>query len=434
MFLAAISLIAVTNLAVGYALGKLGVFDAVAAPVVAILNRRAAEPELELPIEEALTAPAPEPVPPPPEPPPAAAAPIEPDPVAPPIEAPPPEAPPEPVPAPAAETPPAAPAAKPSTADLMGSLASFRDKLSAASVELKLNREDDQRFDSSATKLQEVNHDYLDQVSTTIERLDELGAEGDHVARAAKSAVSENAKEVTEMSGEIDSLIEQGLDSESRAELVDKSIAIRDAAAATSAAADSAVEKAELEPPPEPAAAVSDKATDSLGKLFEQLEVALAAAADAVGDEAEVLLAEVRADSLAEIDDPATIEAAVLRELATAADQTLGETQRFFSGDRCLMLLEGDAFDAAAKRMEQLRQQMQAIDYERGGAKIQATVTCGLVEAHVGEGREALEKRLAEALAEAGRLGANRTFHHDGAFPTPIPEMPSETTPRTVVV
>lgn len=422
MLLVVITLIATTNLAVGYVLGARGAFDPVMERLPRLPKRSPkADSELDLAIdEEPLTAPPPEDEQEPPE---------EPEAVA------------------VAPTP--APTPAENTNDVMGGLATFRDKLSAASVELKLSREDPKRFDKCATKLQAVNHDYLESVGAAVERLDELDSEGDRTAAAARNAVSEGASGVEEMSGEIDAMIEKGLDDESRDKLIETSLSIRNAAAATGTAADEAIAKAEeaaesaaeaSEPDtpepdadndtPKPAAAAKVATAPTVDAIFDQLENTL----NAMDDDAEVLIAEVRPDPFDGVEDVAAMEKAILDQLASTTAEMLGETQTLHAGDRFVMLLAGERFDEAAQRMERLRQQMHAIDYQAGGDSHKATVTCGLVEAHRGEDRAALEARLAEALDESGRLGANRTFHHDGAFPTPIPEMPTAMSPRTVKI
>lgn len=419
MLLLVVSSIAITNLVVGYFLGVHGVFEDLATTVGGLLKRERRTPDLELPAGESLTAPAPTT---------------------------PTEAGADQAIASAAEQPPKTKLKHASKAELMEGLAAFRDKLNAASVELKVNRDDEQEFDKSASKLQDANHEYLGQINGAIERLGELGSEGDAGANAAKSAVEDTAKQAERVSEEIDSLMDGGLDAESRAAMVEKSVEMCEAAAATSEAVQQADDQAqqpadesteevgteameENQKEEEPAAAGVERA-ESLDALFDKLDAALAE----FGDGGQVLLAEVRPDRPEGVEDVDTVEEVVLNELLTTTEGVLGETQAFVSGDRCVMLLKGDAFEAGAQRVEQIRQQMAAISYERGDEQLQVTVTCGIIEADAKESRSDLEERLQQAVSESERLGANRTFHHDGAFPTPIPEMPAEVTKRAVTL
>ncbi|TWT47269.1 hypothetical protein [Botrimarina hoheduenensis] len=435
-----IGLIATTNLAVGYALGASRAFGPLLSFAPKISKRRSdprAEDEVSEDNDEELLS-APQPV--------AESTPaIEPQSLA--------------ASAPKAEK------SKLSTPEVMTGIAAFRDKLSAASVELKLSRDDPNRFDNCANKLQEVNHDYLEQVDAAVDRLDELSEEGDASASAAREVVSGGIGEAKRISGQIDQIIDKGMDETTRAELIEKSISMRNVAIENSSSAEAAVEKVDEQIAAgeamaksalaaaednanelltgstaknaedgiqEPADASAASPLASIDEVFDKLETLLTSAEG----EADVLVAEVRADKLdlTGIEDPAAAEAAILKTLATTATELLGESRAQCVGDRCIVLLNGDTFEQAAKRMEQLRQQMQAIEYQVGSQKLKATVTCGLIETHAGDDRPTVESRLETALNESLRLGTNRTFHHDGAFPTPLPELKVETSPRTVQV
>jgi len=48
--------------------------------------------------------------------------------------------------------------------------------------------------------------------------------------------------------------------------------------------------------------------------------------------------------------------------------------------------------------------------------------------------RTVIEAQLMQALDESEKAGHNKTYHHDGAFPTALPEMPVETEKRTVQI
>ncbi|TWT99930.1 hypothetical protein Pla108_08740 [Botrimarina colliarenosi] len=401
--------VATMNLAVGYALGA----GLTIRSLFAMMPTRAAKPVIaEVDDAEPLTRPAP---------------------VAAPTQAP--AAPVQAV-APAAATGvPAEPASAPAkpkakAVDVIASLSAFREQLTAANVELKLAEQDAVKFEQSATNLQKVNHNYLEETEEALKQLDELGAAGDQEASATRDAVSHGASEVAAISSEIDGLIEGGFEEEAaRKKLVEKSGALRDAAIEAEKEAVSAVPK----PTPPAAEAVAldgeiDATFAGIDDLFEQLEALL----DAAESESVNHLAAVRVDPIADAEGNDKLTLAAERAVAGIAKELLAEDQVLVPGRPALILLNGDSFEAASKRVEQLRQQVEATQFTLGGVEHKVTITCAIADAHQGDERDKLVDQLNGALEESMRVGVNRTFHHDGAFPTAIPEGQVEVAAKTV--
>lgn len=383
--------VATLNLAVGYALGVgLSVDD-----LLRLVPRRAAKAAPSEAEEPLLTRPAPAPQP---------AAEAQAAPVA-----------------------PSSPKPKPKPADVMASLAAFREKLTAANVELKLTQEDPEKFIESASKLRDANHDYLDEAQDALKHLADLDAAGDKVATATRDAVRAGASRVAEISTKIDGLIDQGLEDESRrAALIEQSSLAREAVQRAEKKATEAIATAQN---PAPAGGPTFAKLDN---LFDRLEALLdEASADDVRH-----VAAVRVDPLADADGDGddTLLASIERAVSELARSMLGEGQLLVPGPLAMILLEGDSFDEAAERVERLRQQVEATTFELDGAEVHATVTCALVDARKGDSRDAVVDQVNLALEESMRQGANRTFHHDGAFPTQTPERAVPVTPRTVVL
>jgi hypothetical protein len=338
--------------------------------------------------------------------------------------------------APHAETETTAPEETKSPAiDVMASLREFRQKLHSASDELKLHQQDPEKFGESATKLQEANHEYLEEAGEAIKQLEELGAAGDVVASATREAVSTGATEVAAISSEIDELIESGLDSEeTREKLVAKpetlnEVVVEAEKVAVEIAATVEASKPQPEAPEEQAALVTaDSTTDEIDRLFDHLESLLAEAQD----DAVSHVAVVRIDAPAEAEANDALTSALEETISELAKELLAEGQTFVPGRPALMLLEGDTYEQALERVEQLRQQVEATTFSFGEQEVRATVTCAFADARKGQNRDQVMKHLDEALGESNRVGGNKTFHHDGAFPTETPQAKVAVEPRTM--
>jgi ElaB/YqjD/DUF883 family membrane-anchored ribosome-binding protein len=344
--------------------------------------------------------------------------------------------------APNAEKETMAPEEKPETTkspavDVMASLREFRQKLNNANVELKLHKQDPEKFSENATKLQEANHEYLEEAGEAIKQLEELGAAGDEVASATREAVSTGATEVAAISSEIDELIESGLDSEeAREKLVAKSetlseVAVEAEKVAVEIAATVEASQPEPEASEEQAALVTpDSTTDEIDRLFDHLESLLAEAQD----DAVSHVAVVRIDAPAEAEANDALTSALEETISELAKELLAEGQTFVPGRPALMLLEGDTYEQALERVEQLRQQVEATTFSFGEQEVRATVTCAFADARKDHNRDQIMRHLDEALGESSRVGGNKTFHHDGAFPTETPQAKVTVEPRTMAL
>ncbi len=324
---------------------------------------------------------------------------------------------------------------KPSASDIMASLAAFREKLSHANFELDANQEDVAKFEASATQLQAASHEYLDEAVEVIKQLDELGAAGDATATATRDAVSSGATNVAAISSEIDGIIESGLsDGETRQKLLDRSQTLSEVALEVEM---SAIQAASPEKPV--AAAPIGKATGEvvrasnvaeIDRLFDDLEALLRDAED----DAVSHVAIVRLDAPPDAERSETVTAALEESIGAIAKEVLAEGQTFVPGAPAYLLLEGDTHDKALQRVERLRQQVEATVFSFDGDEIPVTVTCALADARKGDSREVVRAQLDEALGESGRLGGNKTFHHDGAFPTEAPRVKVAVEPRKLAL
>lgn len=67
-----------------------------------------------------------------------------------------------------------------------------------------------------------------------------------------------------------------------------------------------------------------------------------------------------------------------------------------------------------------IRQQVETTRFQAGADQFGASVSCAVVETVAGDAMDTVLERLETTLQEAKRCGRNRTFFHDGKFPTPV--------------
>jgi diguanylate cyclase (GGDEF)-like protein len=85
----------------------------------------------------------------------------------------------------------------------------------------------------------------------------------------------------------------------------------------------------------------------------------------------------------------------------------------------CLVFPEADT-RLAANTAERLRQTVQQTSLRHAETEIPVTVSCAVVGAAAEDTPGTLAERADATLREARRYGCNRTFLHDGKYPTPV--------------
>ncbi len=89
-------------------------------------------------------------------------------------------------------------------------------------------------------------------------------------------------------------------------------------------------------------------------------------------------------------------------------------------GEKFLLLLPGRTGRESTGTLEHIRQQVETIQFQTEADQFGVSVSCAVVETVAGDAMEAILDRLEATLREAKRCGRNRTFLHDGKFPTPV--------------
>lgn len=91
-----------------------------------------------------------------------------------------------------------------------------------------------------------------------------------------------------------------------------------------------------------------------------------------------------------------------------------------FSGQRFVLLVPEADLRYAVNLAEQIRQTVETTAFEYRGSPIHMTVSCGIAECLSDDSTATLYARGEATLHEAKRYGRNRSFVHDGKYPTPV--------------
>jgi len=91
-----------------------------------------------------------------------------------------------------------------------------------------------------------------------------------------------------------------------------------------------------------------------------------------------------------------------------------------FSAQRFCLLFSGSDLRQATNAVERIRQTIGLTCLERADGEIRATVSGAVTEAAAEDTAESLYARAETTLREAKRYGRNRTFIHEGKYPTPV--------------
>jgi len=117
---------------------------------------------------------------------------------------------------------------------------------------------------------------------------------------------------------------------------------------------------------------------------------------------------------------------AVARLLETS--QSDGVRVARFSGPQFLAMFSDINPQTAVNTVERCRQTIEKAHFEHADFDISVTVTCAVTRANNDDSPSSMLLRVETALREAKRYGRNRTFIHEGKYPTPVvpPELAIE--------
>ena len=149
---------------------------------------------------------------------------------------------------------------------------------------------------------------------------------------------------------------------------------------------------------------------------------------DALGKESDQ--AQSSSVSIIELNDFAELEKQHGQEVAEKIVPAVGQLLESDGGSEgSLLQLSQQRFllrsaeadvQLSANAAERLRQTVEKAVLHHDGTEIRVTVSCAVVVATLEESRDRLVQRAEATLQEAKRYGNNRTFMHDGKYPTPV--------------
>jgi PleD family two-component response regulator len=102
--------------------------------------------------------------------------------------------------------------------------------------------------------------------------------------------------------------------------------------------------------------------------------------------------------------------------------------------DQLLFMLPGDDELAATQLAERVRQRVEATEFLVDDAQANATVCCAITQVSSDYTVDDLLASLRDTLAEAQRLGGNRTLFYDGMTPLPVVPPELNLAPQTCAV
>ncbi len=119
----------------------------------------------------------------------------------------------------------------------------------------------------------------------------------------------------------------------------------------------------------------------------------------------------------------------ILRAFAQMLESKSGHESKVarMAGQRFALVIPDADLRSAVAEMERLRQTAEAMKYKMGDEEIQVTVSCAVMEVGENDTSDSLFARCDATVQEAKRFGRNRTFSHEGEYPTAV--VPSNLTP-----
>lgn len=91
-----------------------------------------------------------------------------------------------------------------------------------------------------------------------------------------------------------------------------------------------------------------------------------------------------------------------------------------FSGQRFILLFPDVDVRFTTSVVERIRQTVEMAHFQQDDEDIRITVSCAVIETTSDDTSDSLYTRAESTLHEAKRYGRNRTFLHEGRYPTPV--------------
>jgi diguanylate cyclase len=331
--------------------------------------------------------------------------------------------------APPAETPPSP--SEQCVADFQAEVESYREQVTQANEALRsyMGTADPSDIEACLQSLMAATNEYLDRRQQVQEGFAELHSRQPQLAAVSaelQSAMQQQDAEIEHTTKSIENfdygaLVENGPHAVvgQTSKLLDSSNRLRD----TLDEAMLEVQRSENRLTASPANVQIDRLTGLLNRTGLEAELARWWQADPQRTRA-LSAAMIDLDQLAEINDRFghMLGDALLRAIAKLLDaEKRGNTAiGRISGQRFFVLFFDTDVRSATNSVERIRQMIEFTVLEHRQGEIRLTVSCGVTANAADDTSETLMERAEATLREAKRYGRNRTFLHEGKFPTPV--------------
>ena len=151
-----------------------------------------------------------------------------------------------------------------------------------------------------------------------------------------------------------------------------------------------------------------------------------------VPDHTRLCVAMLDIDCLAEVNEQFGYRSGneILKAIANLLETNRSDNVQVarFSGQQFLVMFSEVEMAVATNTIERCRQTIDNAHFNRNEIDIRITVSCALTRANNNDSPSSVMLRVESALREAKRYGQNRTFVHEGKYPTPVvpPDIPIE--------
>lgn len=143
-----------------------------------------------------------------------------------------------------------------------------------------------------------------------------------------------------------------------------------------------------------------------------------------VPDRARLCVAMIDIDRLAEANEQFGYRAGneILKAVAKLLESHRSDNVQVarFSGQRFLMMFSDVELAESTNTIERCRQTIENAHFEHNEFDVRITVSCALTRGNDDDNPSSVLLRADAALREAKRYGHNRTFLHEGKYPTPV--------------
>jgi len=330
-----------------------------------------------------------------------------------------------------------------SVEDMMAGLMQFRDRI--ATLDSKVRKcartPETREVKKCVDEFKQASGEYLatsNKISSQLVQTETEGDSSDELVAKMKQAVEKQASEVRQASQTLEHIDTEG-DPEAgcQAMLAQSSSLIASSSQLKDELTETRIEIAKQKGIP---IDCQDLLIDDLTQLPSRisLENEIQQHFDGPQASAPLAIALVDMDRLGDLNGEfgAQVGDRLLQGVGQAMQQDLpeGATLGRFEGQRFSMLFPNQVAADVCARVEEMRQQLEAVQFNADSEELSVTASCAVANIEANEDLSAVYSRLEAALTQAKRFGRNRTFMHGGRSPAPVVPPDVSVNARTIKI